>query len=163
MPNERISMSKLKQLIGPQAEQFGRSRGPRVGRLVCPSGRSSKYLTGPARLRNRHCRGRQAIRSGTRTAGVSVSTAPAPSGHPGWPRTARGSMGELKRHRHVTLQTAVGGVQRRIWRRGLPTQRLLPDLPGLGRSGLKRSMGQNPRPLGPSKFNRIEPQDPPAN
>ena len=51
MPNERISMSKLKQLIGLQSSNLSvRALSRALGLSV---GAVSKYLTGTARLQNR--------------------------------------------------------------------------------------------------------------
>src|ERR1700704_54527 len=100
MPNERISMSKLKQLIALQTSNLSvRALSRALGLSV---GAVSKYLRA------------------VRTAGVAATEAetlseaelerrvfgPLPEGKPGplVPPDCAWIHGELKRHRHVTLQ-----------------------------------------------------------
>ena len=128
MPNERISMSKLKQLIGLQTSNLSvRALARALGLSV---GAISKYLRA------------------VRTAGVAAAEAetlsevelerrvfgPMPEGKAG-PLVAPDCAwihGELKRHRHVTLQLLWGGVRRAAWRGGVPAQRVLRALSSLG-------------------------------
>ena len=120
MPNERVSTSKLKQLIGPQSSNLS------VRALSRALGLSA---TGTARLQNRRWRGRQALRSRARAKGVRHGAGQI--GHPGGaglrvdPRRAK-----TPPARHPAA--AVGGIQRRARRGGVPKKRVLPDLPGLG-------------------------------
>ena len=113
------------------SEQFERP-GPRSGARAVRRG-GLKVSAGPARLRNRRCRGGYAVRNRAGAARVPCRGA-GQSGEPGGPGLRvdpRGTEAPPARD----AATAVGGVQRRARRRGLPAQRLLPDLPGVGRSG----------------------------
>ena len=112
-PNERISMSKLKQLIGLQSSNLGVRALARA--LDLSVGAVSKYL--------------RAVRA----CGIEAAEADTLSEYElerrvfGPTLTAKAMKvvapdcawihGELKRHRHVTLAAAVGGIRRAAWRR----------------------------------------------
>ena len=128
MPNERISMSKLKQLIGLQSSNLSvRALARALGLSV---GAVSKYLRAV-----RAC-GIEAAEAETlpevelerRVFGPTLAGKPGAFVAPdcAWIH------GELKRHRHVTLQLLWEEYAGRYGVAALPAQRVLPDLSALG-------------------------------
>ena len=129
MPNERISMSKLKQLIGLQASNLSvRAMARALGLSV---GAVSKYLRAVRACGIERGRGRDALGRASLSGGCSDRrwrASPARS----VPPDCAWIHGELKRHRHVTLQLLWEEYAGALRRGGLPAQRVLPDLSALG-------------------------------
>ncbi len=127
MPNERISMSKLKQLIGLQSSNLSIRAWRRA--LGLSVGAVSKYLRAvraagstprrPKRSRRWNsssaCSGRR-WRAKPRLCGAGLRLDP------------RGTQASSARD----AAAAVGGIRGPVRRGGVPAQRFLPNLPALG-------------------------------
>jgi hypothetical protein len=128
MPNERISMSKLKQLIGLQSSNLSvRALGRALGLSV---GAVSKYLRAvrACRIEAAEAETLSELELERRVFGPVLAARPGPL----VPPDCAWIHGELKRHRHVTLQLLREEYTRPIWHCRLQTQRLLPVLSALG-------------------------------
>jgi hypothetical protein len=126
MPNERISMSKLKQVIGLQSSNLSVRALSRV--LGLSVGAVSKYL-GALRACGIEAGEAEKLSEVELEQRVFGDTGQAVHlGETGLCLDPRGAQTPPARD----AAAAVGGIQRPAWGRGVSTERLLPDLPQLG-------------------------------